>query len=82
MVEVKEQTEEIVDTKELQRKLRSYTNKWAVVVLEEMNKIRPTEKSKIYNVLCGNITDKTWRKIFVTAANRAIERLEAEYRAA
>lgn len=62
--------------KKLQKALKKLSTKWAVYVIEEMNKERDTDKVKLYNILNGSIQDKEWHNIFIAAANKVIEDLK------
>lgn len=62
----------------LQKKMKGMSNKWAPMVLAEMNKVEPTNKFKMYNILNGGVTDKRWHAIFINAANIVIKQLEEE----
>ena len=67
------------ELKDLQRKLKALTTKWATVLLEEMRKTSKDEtidKYKVYNILNGSIQDKEWHNTFIKSANKVIVRLE------
>ena len=67
------------ELKDLQKRMKALTTKWAVVLLEEMrreSKDDTIDNTKIYNIVNGGIKDKEWCRIFIKSANKVIARLE------